>query len=1585
MYLILAPFVIGTATQQAVAQEVTVCNSGCDYSSIGAALGDAASAGQDVVVDPGTYTEGDLTVTDRTLRSSSPDTPELTIIDATGLNVAVISDASNAIIRGLTITGGSTTENGGGIRATGGTLTLEQVNVVLNSASRGGGVGTINTILPVNSRIDIVVTDSEISNNTALTTGGGLYSRVISNNGDLTISDSVIGGNRLLGDAASGSDEAIGGGVATGDTTTVSIKNTVIAQNSAESGQRNLGGGLSTEGFTLLSDVFFVDNVSAAASTSEGSAIRIASGATIFLSGTIMGGSSGDGSAVSCRAISGPTFDVFAGTISGSIIGCTGPGRLAAGDTPADAKQSGSVKDPVNTFTGDLFEQLPPDIDLGGPMAVQFSRYYSSALLSANVISLLGDNWRHNFDWVLRRIGDSVEIVDDQGRLIEFSDDGSNWVLVGKTDIAYQLTENAGLMTLLDPRDQHRRQFEASGRLAEISDGAGNIHLLTYDNSARLSGVSDGLGRNLSFTYDIDGFLATVSDGVRTVMYGYTGNDLTGVTDSMGNLTSYAYDAGSLMLSRTRPENTTPFTQTWNGNNQVTTQSDADNNTFSLAYNGLDTTLTDPLGNFVVHTHTPGGELTAIQDQAGQTIVFGSDASGRRNTITDRLGDPTSYTFHEPSGQLASILHADGTSTMYSYTTRLDAGLTLYDLGGIVHADGSAQNFVYDINGNLTSITDQIGGSRIATYNGNGQPLSVTNRAGGVTVHSYNSNATRATTTDPAGNTTTYGYDVLDRLNQVTFADASTATISYDENNRPLSTTNARGNSTIFAYDGNGNLAERTDALNNTTVFNYDGNDRVTSVTDPLGGTSNFGYDSLARLTTLTDANMNAVTLGYDALDRQTSVTDARGNVTSFSYDAEAIINTATDPLGNSTTFDSDQMGRITRIVTPLGNSFDFAYDAMGRPAMATDPLGNISTVSRDARGLITGAALPGGISTSYVRNALGQVTTVTDPNGNNWTIAFDDQGRETGSNDPLGNATTIAYDTRSQPATVNYPGSLGTVAHTYDPTGNTTQTTFPDGTTLDYSYDSNNRLTAANGLVRTYDANGRISASNGIVVARDAGGRITSMTFATGKSVTYAYDANNNMTQVSDWLGASTGFVYDAANRLVSISRPNGADTSYTYDDDGRVIGINEGTLSSVVLTRDGNGQITDAVRTSPLSATIAAGANTLTGFDAASQITGFGYDELGRRTSDDTRTFVWDSGSRLMAYTQGGETIDFDYDAMGRLLSRAESGTTRSFVWNDALDLPSVSIERQNGNDLRYYVHRPGGQLLYSIEATDDRRTDYHFDEMGNTLFLTDDAAAVTASYAYSPYGELLSSAGSIDNGFTWQGQFGVMHAGESLYYMRARYYDGAFGRFISRDPARLIGPREANPYQYALANPLKFVDPTGNRSLNVDGSRVPSFNPIETFASVFLEDDVPSSREAMRGPKPPSLKTQVFIDALFDIEGEIDDLPSSSESDFIILLESEPQFLPLRVAPPTHSGIVPFVPAPRNRFDGGFSIRDTTSIRPDFQLERFDDDLLEIFQIPKPPQPTPQLQRITDDSEDGEDDGPIILELQGIVIIS
>ena len=1111
-------------------------------------------------------------------------------------------------------------------------------------------------------------------------------------------------------------------------------------------------------------------------------------------------------------------------------------------DSNVNRKGEGKSNDPVSTHSGELSFHAPADLDLGGTLTLSFKRYYASYLARSFVMGELGDNWRHNFEWRIHWVGNSITLVTPLGKVLKYkSEEIGTWTLQTQpTDIPYQMIQNGKEIIVGDPRNNRIYHFSPEGRLAKIQDGKGNTLTLTYNDTGndagRLAQVSDGLGRTLTFTYALYGSLrkltlvGAVFEGTQraSVSFSYDalGDTLLSFTDARGNTTLYNHKdtSGSadraLMTHKILPEGSTHYVQTFYGTDnqyssgRVATQTDANGNTHTFTYAAGNTTMTDPADETRQHTHNDNGFLTVNEYEDGSSAAIGYDTSGNRNSITDTLGDATAFSFHAASGKMASEMNGNAGTTSYTHTPRAHStGVVFHDRTGILYPDGTTETFVFDSSGNILSRTDRGGNTWTFTYNGKGQVLTSTNPSGGVKTNTYNADGTRASRQDENGNTTTYTYDNRKRLSVTTNPDGTTITRTYDSNDNLVSVTDERGGVITHTYNRNNNLTTTTDSLGNTTTFTYDGMDRLVSMTDPLGNSVTNSYDELGRLKTETDQTGNIKTYSYDTRGNLISTTDAAGKVWTKTYDAESIIASSTDPLLRTTSFISDKMGWITHTTTPAGNVTVVTYDSMGNIAAVENPLGNVTTYTYDARGLVTGISLADGTTASYTRDERGLTTAETDPNGNTWLSAYDSRGRQTLATDPLSNVTSYLYDNRGRTTQINFPS--GSVDLTHDAAGNLTRKLYTDATDLTYTYDTLSRLTTANGLTRSYDANGMITGSNGLTIARSPGRQIASITLAAGKMVTYSYNSRNLVSTISDWLGQTTTFTYDDAGQLTAMTRPNGVTTSYTYDDNGNISGITEGALSSIALIRDAKGQIISTTRDMPVAPDLAESTTTLT-YDAASQVGTYSYDALGRLVADGSHSFTWDLATRLTSYTESGSTVTMAYDALGNLISRSAGDVTRTFVINYAIRLPWINIERQGPSDVRYYITTPAGVLLYSIDAGDNSCHYYHFDEMGNTLFLTNDSGAITDTYLYGPYGENLGTTDSTDNPFTWQGKYGAMREnGSGLYYMRSRWYDSQSARFISRDIARSKDPREINPYQYAVQNPLDYIDPLGNES--------------------------------------------------------------------------------------------------------------------------------------------------------------------------
>jgi RHS repeat-associated protein len=71
--------------------------------------------------------------------------------------------------------------------------------------------------------------------------------------------------------------------------------------------------------------------------------------------------------------------------------------------------------------------------------------------------------------------------------------------------------------------------------------------------------------------------------------------------------------------------------------------------------------------------------------------------------------------------------------------------------------------------------------------------------------------------------------------------------------------------------------------------------------------------------------------------------------------------------------------------------------------------------------------------------------------------------------------------------------------------------------------------------------------------------------------------------------------------------------------------------------------------------------------------------------------------------------------------------------------------------------------------------------------------------------------------------------------LYYLRARYYNPASGRFTSRDPVagKPVDPKSLHKYLYANGDPANGLDPTGKDAYDEYGFVIPS--KVDEVASI------------------------------------------------------------------------------------------------------------------------------------------------------
>ncbi|MGA2170933.1 MAG: hypothetical protein ABSG62_22335 [Terracidiphilus sp.] len=307
----------------------------------------------------------------------------------------------------------------------------------------------------------------------------------------------------------------------------------------------------------------------------------------------------------------------------------------------------------------------------------------------------------------------------------------------------------------------------------------------------------------------------------------------------------------------------------------------------------------------------------------------------------------------------------------------------------------------------------------------------------------------------------------------------------------PQTITLPDGNKTAYVYDCNTgkvtSVQDQNDINNNVaTKYTYaDTLNRVTAANYPDGGSISVNYHSDALPLTMTitkqtgeAAGPNVTTKIYDGLARiiHTQTSDSLVGVsdtvyTDTNYDALGRTYTVSNPYRSTsdttyglTTTQYDALGRETQVRHPDGTYQTFAYN--GNTVTFTDESGNHWQKTPDALGRLTQVLEPSSTSqsptlpTNYTYDALGNLKTVNQvgisgtDTARKRSFAYDGLSRLLAANNP-GKASGASGATQ----TCSGASGTWTNCYSYDANGNVQQETDNRGISIQYSYDSMNRL----------------------------------------------------------------------------------------------------------------------------------------------------------------------------------------------------------------------------------------------------------------------------------------------------------------------------------------------------------------------------------------------------------------------------------------------------------------------------------------------------------------------------------------------
>lgn len=609
----------------------------------------------------------------------------------------------------------------------------------------------------------------------------------------------------------------------------------------------------------------------------------------------------------------------------------------------------------------------------------------------------------------------------------------------------------------------------------------------------------------------------------------------------------------------------------------------------------------------------------------------------------------------------------------------------------------------------------------------------------------------------------------------------------------------------------------------------------------------------------------------YEGLNYSTDV-DPIGNVNGFTvgsrtnsleYGVYGLVTSYTDAEGNAYESTYDDRGNRMTFSTPLGTTQN-THATNGLVTSITNPEGITVQLSYDLHGNLIGMQAPEGISQSATYDNLGRVRSIIRPDGQSESFRYDKNDNTLQS--LTGLDVSMGYDANDNLQQITnlkgqetrlgweFEGDLleslafggRTEMLNYNEAGELERFTKPDGTVFNFTYEADGKLKTATGGGKTlsityagenpnrisyngtnhtlgYDSEHRVNSSiqvhGQVKYSYNKLGQVTTMTYPNSQRITYTY-AQGVLQKVEDWRNNSATFSYRQDGLISGVQYSNGTYGIYQYDGAGRLSHLSWHKSDSTVicsydLELNPMGFPLRESRTEPYhldsldlsnyshSFSYGTGNNELV--NGAGKV--YEHDANGNITLKGSDAFSWDEQDRLVGTTD----YQYWYEGTGLRHQRRKkaNGQYEFYVYDVSSSLPNLIYESRSRDCYVYglglnWQLKGGGNVFF-----------YHFDPRGNAVAITDGNGEISHKYAYSPYGKILAEEEEHIQPFKFSGQYGIMHEGGGLYYMRARYYDAEVGRFLSTDPILDAN----NLYAYGANNPTMYVDPSGKNWISID----------------------------------------------------------------------------------------------------------------------------------------------------------------------
>jgi len=249
---------------------------------------------------------------------------------------------------------------------------------------------------------------------------------------------------------------------------------------------------------------------------------------------------------------------------------------------------------------------------------------------------------------------------------------------------------------------------------------------------------------------------------------------------------------------------------------------------------------------------------------------------------------------------------------------------------------------------------------------------------------------------------------------------------------------------------------------------------------------------------------------------------------------------------------------------------------------------------------------------------------------------------------------------------------------------------------------------------------------------------------------------------------------------------------------------------------------------------------------YDANDRFTaGDTYDADGNTVSSGGIANVYDFENHLIQ--KAGVTIVYDGD--GNRVSKTVAGVTTTYLVDTLNPTGYTQVVYESFNSSSSGNYELNHSYVYGLELISQTRSYvanfqstsqkiyYAYDGHGSVRALTGPTGAVTDTYDYDAFGNLIRSSTTLasptPNNYLFAGE--QFDPDLNLYYNRARYLNVSTGRFWSVDTFEgdSSAPLSLHKYLYTSADPVNRIDPGGREDLA-------SLGAAESISEEFDSED-------------------------------------------------------------------------------------------------------------------------------------------------